>query len=90
MKDIYTVEHKFTNKELEKVMNEIGLMDLMPYMTTLESTPYQSITHFGVKTFGIDFNDNIVNVAICTLLGKLMMAIPTVCDGRNSYIWVDR
>lgn len=87
MKDIYTVEHKFTNEELEKVMSEISLMDLMPYMETLESVPHMSMTHFGVHTFGIDFNDNIVNVAICTLLGKLMVATP---NGQGSYVWMDR
>jgi hypothetical protein len=91
MKDLYIIKHDFKEEDVQKAIKEINFIDFISYMTTLENGLYQSIAHFGTKIFGVDFNENIVFVAICTLLKKNMMAIPVVNDGKIfTYKWVDK
>lgn len=90
MENIYEVTHNFKPEEVEDMIRTLKMKDIMDYMYQLEAVPYKSIHHFGVQVMGIDFNRSLVSVAICTVLGQTMKAIPVQFGGVKTYNWVDR
>lgn len=90
MENIYEIEHNFKQEQVDEMVASLTLTDVMEYSYQLEAIPHKSMTHFGVQVMGIDFNENLLYVAICTILAKTMKAIPVQYGEFKTYNWIDR